>query len=59
MAYEKYKEEIKYYLKKHENILTNGDLDNKILQVIQIEYLNRITGKLDEILEVIKKLKLK
>ena len=59
MAYDKYREEIKYYLKEHRNILTNGDLDNKILQVIQIEYLNRITEKLDKILEAIKELKIK
>ena len=59
MAFDKYREEIKYYLKEHRNILTNGDLDNKILQVIQIEYLNLITEKLDKILEAIKELKLK
>ncbi len=59
MAYDKYREEIKYYLKEHRNILTNGDLDNKILQVIQIEYLNLITEKLDKILEAIKGFNLK
>lgn len=59
MAYDKYREEIKYYLKEHRNILTKGDLDNNILQVIQIEYLNPITEKLDKILEAIKELKLK
>ncbi len=59
MAYDKYREEIKYYLKEHRNILTNGDLDNKILQVIQIEYLNLITEKLDKILGAIKELKTK
>jgi len=59
MAYDKYREEIKYYLKEHRNILTNGDLDNNILQVIQIEYLNLITEKLDKILEAIKELKIK
>lgn len=59
MAYDKYREEIKYYLKEHRNILTNGDLDDNLLQVIQIEYLNLITGKLDKILEVIKELKIK
>ncbi len=58
MAYDKYREEIKYYLKEHRNILTNGDLDNKILQVMQIEYLNLITEKLDKILEAIKELKI-
>ena len=59
MAYDKYREEIKYYLKEHRNILIKGDLDNNILQVIQIEYLNLITEKLDKILEAIKELKLK
>ncbi len=59
MAYNNYKKEIKYYLKEHRNILTNGDLDNKILQVIQIEYLSLITDKLDKILGEIKELKKK
>jgi len=59
MAYDKYREEIKYYLKEHRNILTNGDLDNNILQVMQIEYLNLIKEKLDKILEAIKYLKIK
>ena len=59
MAYDKYREEIKYYLKTHTHILTNGDLDDKILQIIQIEHLNLIKVKLDEILEAIKKLKIK
>lgn len=59
MAYDKYREEIKYYLKEHRNILTKGDLEDNILQVIQIEYLNLITGKLDKILEAIKELKIK
>ena len=57
MAYNKYKEEIKYYLKEHKNILTKGDLDGNILQVIQIEYLSLITEKLDKILEAIKYLR--
>ena len=55
MAYDKYKEEIKYYLKEHRNILNKGDLDDNILQIIQIEYLHLITEKLDKILEAIKK----
>ena len=59
MAYDKYREEINYYLKEHRNILTNGDLDDNILQVIQIEYLNLITVRLDKILEAIKELKIK
>lgn len=57
MAFDKYREEIKRYLKEHRNILTNGDLDDNLLQVIQIEYLSIITEKLDKILEAIKKLK--
>jgi hypothetical protein len=59
MAYDKYREEIKYYLKEHRNILTNGDLDNNILQIMQIEYFNLISEKLDKILEAIKELKKK
>ena len=59
MAYDKYRKEIKYYLKEHRNILTNGDLDDKILQVIQIEYLSLITEKLDKILGAIKEVKTK
>jgi len=57
MVYDKYREEIKRYLKEHRNILINGDLDDNLLQVIQIEYLSIITEKLDKILEAIKKLK--
>lgn len=57
MSYNKYREEIKYYLKEHRNILTNGDLDDKILQIMQIEYLNLITEKLDKILGAIEKSK--
>jgi len=57
MVYDKYREEIKRYLKEHRNILINGDLDDSLLQVIQIEYLSIITEKLDKILEAIKKLK--
>ena len=57
MAFDKYRGEIKHYLKEHRNILTNGDLDDNILQVIQIEYLNLITEKLDKILEAIKNLR--
>ena len=57
MVYDKYREEIKYYLKEHRNILTKGNLDDKILQIMQIEYLNIITEKLDKILEAIKKSK--
>ena len=59
MAYDNYREEIKYYLKEHKNILNKGDLDDNILQVLQIEYLHLITEKLDKILEAIKKLKIK
>ena len=59
MAYDNYREEIKYYLKEHKNILNKGDLEDNILQVIQIEYLSLITEKLDKILEAIKKLKIK
>jgi len=59
MAFDKYREEIKHYLKEHRNILTNGDLDDNLLQVIQIEYFSIIIEKLDKILEAIKKLKIK
>ena len=59
MAYDKYREEIKYYLKEHRNVLNKGGLDDNILQVIQIEYLSIFTEKLDKILEAIKELKIK
>ena len=57
MSYKKYGEEINYYLREHRNILPNGNLDDNILQIIQIEYLNLIAEKLDEIFEAIKGLK--
>ncbi|GAH44645.1 unnamed protein product [marine sediment metagenome] len=56
---EEYREGIKYYLKNHRDIITNGDLDNNILQIIQIEALDLITKKLDNILEAIKEVKRK
>ena len=57
MTYDKYREEIKYYLKHHENIITNGNLDNNILQVMLIDSLINISEKLEKILENIKTIK--